>query len=147
MIRPKYVRLVLGLLLILSAGGAVSAQRPSRWSSQTPQIYGRWTYLGQANVDGRVDRDRISVGRWRGRFQRIQIRVDRSPIEFYRVVVHYANGRSEEVDVRQRIPAGGQTRAIDLRGDERAIDSVEFFYARGRWGYGRPPRVRLYGIS
>jgi hypothetical protein len=80
------------------------------------------------------------------RFQRIQIRVDRAPIEFYRVVVHYANGRSEEVGVRERIPAGGQTRAIDLRGDERAIDSVEFFYARGRWGYGREPRVRLYGI-
>jgi len=33
-----------------------------------------------------------------------------------------------------------------LRGDERAIHSVEFFYARGRWGYGRGPRVRLYGI-
>ena len=74
------------------------------------------------------------------------IRVDRAPIEFYRAVVHYANGRSEEVDVRQRIPAGGQTRSIDLRGDERAIDSVEFFYARGRWGYGREPRVRLYDI-
>ena len=146
MIRSMYVRLVLGLLFILSVGGAVSAQRPSRWSSNTPQTYGRWTYLGQANVNGRVDRDRISVGRGRGRFQRIQIRVDRAPIEFYRVVVHYENGRSEEVDVRQRIPAGGQTRAIDLRGDERAIDSVEFFYARGRWGYGREPRVRLYGI-
>ena len=146
MIRSMYMRLVLGLLLILSVGGAVSAQRPSRWSSYTPQTYGRWTYLGQANVNGRVDRDTISVGRGRGRFQRIQIRVDRAPIEFYRVVVHYANGRSEEVDVRQRIPAGGQTRAIDLRGDERAIDSVEFFYARGRWGYRREPRVRLYGI-
>ncbi len=97
-------------------------------------------------MNGRVDRDRIYMGRGRGRFQNIQIRVDRAPIEFYRVVVHYANGRSEEVDVRQRIPAGGQTRAIDLRGDERAIDSVEFFYARGRWGYGREPRVRLYGI-
>jgi hypothetical protein len=77
-----------------------------------------------------------------------RFRVDRAPIEFYRVVVHYANSRCEEVDVRQRIPAGGQTRVIDLdlRGDERAIDSVEFFYARGRWGSGREPRVRLYGI-
>jgi Protein of unknown function (DUF2541) len=145
MFRSRYMRLVLGLLFILSAGGAVSAQRPSRWSS-TPQTYGRWTYLGQANVDGRVDRDRISVGRGRGRFQRIQIRVDRAPIEFHRVIVHYANGRSEEVNVRQRIPAGGQTRAIDLRGDDRNIDSVEFFYARGGWRYGRTPRVRLYGI-
>jgi len=146
MVRSKYMRLVLGLLFILSVGGAVSAQRPARWASETPQMYGRWVYLGQSNVDGRVDRDRISVGRGRGRFQRIQIRVDRAPIEFHRVIVHYANGRSEEVNVRQRIPAGGQTRAIDLRGDDRNIDSVEFFYARGGWRYGRSPRVRLYGV-
>src|SRR5262245_56896112 len=145
MFRTKYMGLVFSLLFILSVGGAVNAQRPNRWSS-TPQMYGRWTYLGQANVDGRVDRDRISVGRGRGRFQRIQIRVERAPIEFHRVVVHYANGRSEEVAVRQRIPSGGQTRAIDLRGDDRNIDSVEFFYARGGWRYGRTPRVRLYGV-
>src|SRR5262247_2732940 len=146
MVRSRYLQAIFGLLLIFSADAIVSAQRPAHWSPQTPQISGRWVYLGQANVNGRVDRDRINVGRGRGRFQRIQIRVDRAPIEFYRVVVHYANGRSEEVDVRHRIPAGGQTRAIDLRGDERAIDSVEFFYARGRWGSGREPRVRLYGI-
>jgi hypothetical protein len=145
MVRSKYMRLVLGLLFILSIGGAVSAQRSSRWSP-TRQTYGRWTYLGQANVDGRVDRDRISVGRGRGRFQRIQIRVERAPIEFQRVIVHYANGRSEEVNIRQRIPSGGQTRAIDLRGDDRNIDSVEFLYSRGGWRYGRTPRVRLYGI-
>jgi hypothetical protein len=146
MVRSRYLQAIFGLLLIFSADAIVSAQRPDRWSQKTPQLPGRWVYLGQANLNGRVDRDRIYVGRGRGRFQNIQIRVDRAPIEFYRVVVHYANGRSEEVDVRHRIPAGGQTRAIDLRGDERAIDSVEFFYARGRWGPGREPRVRLYGI-
>ncbi len=139
----KHMRLLLGLLLILSVGGVAIAQRPSQWD---PQIPGRWVFLGQASVDGRADRDRIYVGRGRGRFQRIQIRVNRAPIEFHRVVVHYANGRSEDLDIRRRIPAGGQTRAIDLRGDDRAIDSVEFFYARGQWGYGREPRVRLYGI-
>ena len=146
MLRTKYMRLVLGLLFILSVGDVVSAQRAASGSSSRPQMYGRWTYLGQANVDGRMDHDRISVGTWRGRFQRIQIRVERAPIEFHRVVVHYANGRSEEVAVRQRIPSGGQTRAIDLRGDDRNIDSVEFFYSRGGWRYGRTPRVRLYGI-
>jgi hypothetical protein len=146
MFKTKYIRLVIGLLFILSVSDAVSAQRAARGSSSTPQMYGRWTYLGQANVDGRMDHDRISVGRAPGRFQRIQIRVDRAPIQFQRVIVHYANGRSEEVNIRQRIPSGGQTRAIDLRGDDRNIDSVEFFYARGGWRYGRTPRVRLYGI-
>lgn len=144
--RSRYLQVILGLLLILGVDGIVSAQRSNRWSPDAPQTSGRWVYLGHTNVDGRVDRDRIHVGRDRGRFQNIKIRVDRAPIDFHRVVVHYANGRSEEVDVRRRIPAGGQTRAIDLRGDERSIDSVEFFYSKGRWGYGREPRVRLYGI-
>src|SRR5262245_64198050 len=143
MVTSRYIRLVLGLLVVLSAGGIASAQSSNYAKPQAP---GRWVFLGHSQVDGWADHDRIHVGRERGRFQRVQIRVDRAPIEFQRVVVHYANGRSEDLTIRQRIPAGGQTRAIDLRGDDRAIDSVEFFYARGRWGYGREPRVRVYGI-
>src|SRR5215510_5153759 len=143
MTRSIFLRVIIGLLLISSPSALISAQR---LSSRAPQIQGRWVYLGQSNVNGRVDRDRVYIGQGRGRFQRIQIRVDRAPIGFQRVVVHYANGRSEDLTIRQRIPAGGQTRAIDLRGDDRAIDSVEFFYSRGRWGYGREPRVRVYGI-
>ena len=142
MVRSMKIRLVLGLLLILGAGDIVSAQRSNYSRTQVP---GRWVFLGQSQVDGRMDHDRILVP-GRGRYQRVQIRVDRAPIEFHRVVVHYANGGSEELNIRQRISAGGQTRAIDLRGNERDIESVEFFYARGRWNSYRMPRVRLYGI-
>lgn len=133
--------LVLGMLLMLGGSVTVSAQR---YNYSRPQM-ARWVFLGQSQVDGMRDHDRISVG-GRGRYQRVQIRVDRAPIEFHRVIVHYANGRSEAVNIRQRIPAGGQTRAIDLRGNDRDIQSVEFFYARGNWNNYRTPRVRLYGI-
>jgi len=138
--------LMLGALLILSGTSVVIAKRQGRMSGPEPQMRDRWVYLGNAMVNGRVDRDKIHVGRDRGRFQRLRIKVERAPIEFHRVVVHYANGRSEEVDVRQRIAAGGQTRPIDLRGDERAIDSVEFVYSKGGWRSGSEPQVRLYGI-
>ncbi|HZS09450.1 MAG TPA: hypothetical protein VFD58_31765 [Blastocatellia bacterium] len=121
------------LLLLLSFGQLSYAQRA-----------GRWIYLGEANVDGRADHDRISVGRDEGRFRRIQIRVERAPIEFQRVVVHYENGGDEELEIRDRIPAGGETRAIDLRGGDRVIRSVEFWYARANWG-SRRPKLRLYG--
>lgn len=124
----------IGLLLLLLTIGQVSyAQRA-----------GRWVYLGEANVDGKVDHDRISIGRSNGRFHTIQIHVERGAIEFQRVVVHYANGGDEELQIRERIQAGGQTRAIDLRGNDRAISSVEFWYSQGNWG-SRRPRVRLYG--
>jgi hypothetical protein len=105
---------------------------------------GPWIYLGESNVDGSSDHDRIKVGRSDGRFRSLQIRVERAPIEFDRVVVHYVNGADDEVPIRSRIPAGGSTRPIDLRGGDRAIESVEIWYAKARYG-SRKPKLRLYG--
>jgi hypothetical protein len=109
------------------------------------QNYGRWIYLGESNVDGTNDHDRIKIGRDDGRFRALQIRVERAPIEFHRVVVHYGNGADEEVAIRSRIKPGGKTRVIDLRGRDRVIDSVEIWYARARYGSAKP-KLRLFGL-
>ena len=106
---------------------------------------GPWALLGETTVDGQRDHDRIALGRAEGKFQSIQLRVIGAPVEFYRVVVNYGNGQNEEVQVRERIPAGGQTRAIDLRGNERVISSVDFFYGKANWRPGVRPKVALYG--
>jgi hypothetical protein len=65
-------------------------------------------------------------------------------INFERVIVHFGNGSQEELVVRQRIPAGGRTRPIDLPGERRVIQSVELWYSKDSWH--RRPRVDLYGI-
>ena len=105
---------------------------------------GRWQYLGEAHVDGAVDHDRIAVTKAKGENRAIQVRVQKGPIEFARVVVHFGNGTSEDIAIRDRIPAGGQTRVIDLPGNRRIIESVEFWYAKANWRENRP-LVRLWG--
>ncbi len=102
-----------------------------------------WALLGTAHVDGAVDHDNIKVGRGEGPFHAIQLRVRGGAIEFQRVVVHYGNGAADEIPVRQVIRAGGQTRAIDLRGERRNISSVELWYAKAHWR--QRPSVELYG--
>ena len=104
----------------------------------------RWAYLGSAHVDGSADHDVIRVGESDGRFRAIQLRVSGGAIEFGRVVVHFGNGTSEELAIRERIPDGGITRAIDLPGDRRIIESLELWYSKERWE--RRPKVSLYGI-
>jgi hypothetical protein len=127
---------IAGLLVFMAGFSApVRAQRQ-----------GRWEYLGEANVDGGADHDNIRVTRSRGAFRAIVIRVQRAPIEFDRVIVHYGNGSSEPIQIRNVIPAGGQTRVIDLPGERRVIHSVEFWYARARPG-SRRPKVRLFGLQ
>ena len=113
--------------------------------SLAPASYARgWVYLGEAHVDGGVDHDKIKVGKSEGRFHALQMRVDRGAINFRHVVVHYANGGSEEVQIRQAIRNGGVTRDINLKGSDRAIESVERWYEKANYG-SRRPRVRLYG--
>ncbi len=47
---------------------------------------------------------------------------------------HFENGADSDVAIRDRIPAGGQTRALDLPGDNRRIASVEVWYGKADWG-------------
>ena len=119
------------LLLILSLTTIAFAQK--------------WEYLGEANVDGAIDHDRIVVTAAKGEYRAIEIRVEKGAIVFDRVVVHFGNGSSDPISIRSRIPAGGKTRVIDLPGNRRIIESVEFWYERGNWA-SEKPKVRLWGL-
>src|SRR4051812_48633754 len=87
--------------------------------------------LGESHVDGAVDHDRIMVTAARGEYRAIRLRVENAAVKFDRVVVHFGNGSAETLAIRRRINAGGETRAIDLPGARRVIESVEFWYERG----------------
>jgi len=105
---------------------------------------GRMDHFGDAHVDGAVDHDTIRVGRSDGAFRAIQLRVSGGAIRFDRVIVRYGNGSQEELAIRDLIPAGGQTRIIDLPGDRRIIRSVDLWY--GKATSRRQPKVSLYGV-
>jgi hypothetical protein len=115
----------------------------------TPRVYGvqgqDWVLLGERTVTDRLDHDVIPVTIARGDFKAIKITVHRRGVDFHRVVVHFANGGDQEVEMRHSIPAGGETRAIDLRAGDRVIRSVEFWYD-ARSIRGRRAVVRLLGL-
>src|ERR1043166_2120188 len=112
--------------------------------AQAASAQPRWIFMGDKHVDGHDDHDTISIGNKEGTFRQLQIRVKVAPVVFQRVVVHFGNGADEELQFRDRINAGGSTRPLDLRGTNRIIKSVEFWYEKARWGERRPT-VELYG--
>lgn len=105
---------------------------------------GQWTFLGQQAVSDRLDHDVILVTATEGRFDAIQLRVLRAAVDFHKVVVHFRNGGRQELELRQTIPAGGATRRIDLSGEDRGVQRVEFWYD-ARTTRGRQATVRLFG--
>jgi len=124
--------------------GLVLSQTGFAQKSKAVDSAAKWDYLGESNVDGHADHDTIKVGVTAGLYRAIQLKVSGGPVEFAKVIVHYGNGQSEPLEVRERIPAGGKTRVIDLPGERRVIKSVEFFYAKAD-RISMRPRVRLFG--
>jgi hypothetical protein len=104
---------------------------------------GRWVLLGSAHVDGGVDHDKIKVNS-NQTFASIQFRVSGSAIKFDHVIVQYGNGQSETLQLRSQIPAGGESRAIDLPGARRQINRIDLWYEKAHWG--AKPEVQVYGM-
>ena len=88
----------------------------------------RWEKLGQRKVNFRVDRDEIIVGRFEGFFDALQVKVKKGPINMHRMVVHFRNGQTTEIELKNNFSAGSESRVIDLPGNNRIITSVAFWY-------------------
>ena len=101
-----------------------------------------WDFLGCTNVDGSQNHGRIPITR-NGLFHTIQLRVRGDAIFFDRLIVHFADGGSEEFVVSNRISPEGKDYIVGLRGEGRVLESVELWYYRESWGH--KPRVSLYG--
>lgn len=112
--------------------------------ASTPGPAGTWVRLGERTVTDRLEGDRIMVGAARGEFREIKLLVHRAPVDFYEVVVLYANGDRQQVSIRRTIDPGDETRAIDLQGRYRTIRAVEFLYDANTMR-GRTATVRLLG--
>ncbi len=112
-------------------------------SSLTVPQRGGWQFLGSAREDGNVDHDKIKC-HGKDTFRAIQLRVSGSAVEFDHVVIVYGNHENQNLSLRNKIPAGGESRSIDLPGARRDIAYVELWYQKAHWG--AQPEVKLYGM-
>ena len=103
-------------------------------------------HFGEQTVDGRVDRDRIRVGRGMGRFSRLTGVVLDSDLEMSDMEIGLRRGEVVRPALAHYFREGTRTRMIDLpdgvRGSERTIEYIGFTY-RNLPGGGRA-RVQVW---
>ncbi|NMC39144.1 MAG: hypothetical protein GYA41_12545 [Bacteroidales bacterium] len=104
----------------------------------------KWVLLGEKRVNDRLDHDIIPVTAIRGDFKSLVIRVKGASVDFKKVVIEYGNGERDEIELRNTIPAGGSSRIIDLKGSERVIREISFWYDANTIR-GRKALVRVFG--
>src|SRR5690242_257432 len=101
----KLKHAALFLLMLVSGLGtvqSVSATRP------------RWELLGSREVDYKLDRDVIPVT-WRdGFFDAIRIVVKGGSLNMHKCIIHFENGGTKEIELKQVFTKGSASRLIDL---------------------------------
>jgi hypothetical protein len=142
----------LGVLFLVALVDTAAAQRfRANWDSNG------WTLLGERTVNGRgrLDRDRIQVGRYEGRFSKLTLVVQDSDLEMVDFTVTFANNTTWSPRVGHYFRENQRTRVIDLPGDTRVIRHIDLSYRNlpggGRasvqvWGFrvvDRPPPPRV----
>lgn len=90
---------------------------------------GSWRLIGRTEANFASDHDMLVVKGPYDNFRKIKFKVTDAPLHLHRLVVTYDNGAPDEIDVRQDIPQGGESRVIDLRGiGKRSVRRIEFWY-------------------
>lgn len=102
------------------------------------------TLLGKLHVTDKVDHDVLRVTRVRGTFTALKLKVHDRAVEFRDLKVHFANGDTQDVELRRVISAGGESRVIELRGDDRVIRTIELRYDAQSLG-GKGAEVEVLG--
>jgi hypothetical protein len=103
-----------------------------------------WEKIGERSVRLIGDRDVIPVTALRGDFRRIKLRVTGNGVFINEVIVNFALGGADRLNVRSFIRAGGETRVLNLRGRDRVIRSVLMIYRSVPNSKGRAT-VKVYG--
>ena len=114
-----------------------SAQPRPAWDSRG------WEKLGERTVNGRVDHDRIEVGRYQGRFSKLTFVVENADVEVLDVRIEFGDHTDWHPPVSGFYREGTRTRVIDMQGD-RVIRFIDIRYRNvpGEW----QARVGVWGL-
>ncbi len=90
--------------------------------------YGIWEKVGEKKVDYKLDHDRLDVSVRNGKFQQLLFEVNGGAINMNKCMVYFKNGETQDISLKYNFKKGSNSRVIDLKGNERLIDHIDFWY-------------------
>lgn len=110
-------------------------------------VSAQWESLGTKEVKDRSEQDTWHITAAKGEYRKIKFSVGNRQVHFYKCEVTFTNGEKINVEIRNNIRPGGETRAIDLPGKDRYISKVDIWYEAVTVRRGVRSQVTLWGMK
>lgn len=116
----------------------------SSFSSSVKSTADAWRFLGDKEVRFGVDRDVLHFGNWGDDVRQLKLKVTDGPLKMYSMTVHFDNGSTQNVELRNNFAQGSWSRVIDMDGGLRHLTKIEFVYETKGFARGRS-RIAVWG--
>jgi len=135
---------IISLLTVLCSLLFIAGDAQANWDRTG------WTKLGERAVNykpgNQADTDTITVGRYEGRFSKLNLVVENDDLELLDLDVYFANGQKwTPPGIKHYFRANSRTRVIDLPGDDRVIQRITMKYKNV--GRSKGARVEVWGFK
>ena len=139
---------ILALLVVATLGRSISAQDLVATKTGPP---GTWQELGAVNVNLKVNHDDIVlVGQ--AEYRSLKFKVQAAPVNILNMNVIYQNGKVDQFNLKYQVPAGGESRVIDLKADNlktgvKKIRRVTIWYQTDSTAQQNVAKITLWGMK
>ena len=138
----KYGLIVSGSLLLTAL--LVSTTPAEDFAANVYVSQQSWDKLGERSVEA-TDNGMTSVNAANSSaVKAIKIRVKKGGINLHRCEIWFQNGTKKSVDLRNDVPAGSESREIDLTDKNNSVEKVVFWYDTRNYGK-QNAEVELWG--
>lgn len=105
-----------------------------------------WQKIGETEASFQSQDESIAVI-GADEFEAIKIRVEEAPLQIERLQVFYESGDMEEIDVKQKMNPGDESKIFNLEKPTRDIQKVAFTYHTVSNSEGDKADIELYGLK
>ena len=105
-----------------------------------------WEKLAETKINQGLNRHEMMISADNKPFSAVKIRSVQGGVNLHRCIFHYKNGETLTVEMRNDLPAGTDSRVIQLPRKKDPVIKVEFWYDTKNYG-DQKASLELWGKS
>jgi hypothetical protein len=88
----------------------------------------KWVKLGDRTANYTVDHSQIVFEGLDVNLNAIRVKVKKGALNLHRCTIFYKNSQTQDIDILNSIPEGGQSKIIEIQANDRTITKLVFTY-------------------